>query len=70
MDGARRLDGEREPVLPDLGRFGGDHGGQHYGVIDRADHSAVRLASDLAGLERHLVAAEGKSLLDWVHGDP
>src|SRR6185295_6103662 len=64
------VNGEREPVLPDLGGLGGDHGRQHYGVVDRADHGAVGLARDLAGLERHLVAAEGKSLLDWVHGDP
>src|SRR6185369_14479524 len=60
------VDGKREKALARLGRLGGRYGGQHHGVIDRADDGAVRLAGDFAGLERDLLRAEGEGFLDRV----
>src|SRR5205814_3032011 len=58
------VDGQREPVLSGLRFLGGDHGGEHYGVVHAAHHRAMRLAGDLAGLERDLMCTEAEGFLD------
>jgi hypothetical protein len=61
------VDGEREEILARLDLAAADAGHQHHGVVHGHEHGAVGLAGDLSRLERHLVAAERKCLLDRFH---
>src|SRR6185436_4529822 len=60
------VDREREPVLAELGILGADDGREHHGVVHGAYDRAVRLARDLAGLERDVVVAVAEGFLDRV----
>ncbi len=57
---------QREEVLARLGGLGGDHGGQHHGVVDVDDDGAAGLAGDLAGFQRDGVGAPLERLGDLV----
>ena len=47
------VDGQREEVLAGLGFLAGNDGGQHHGVVHRADDRAAGLACNFTRLERH-----------------
>ena len=51
------VDGQREEILPRLGRLRGDRGAQHRRLAIGREHRAIGLPGDLAGLEHEAAAA-------------
>ena len=60
------IDRQREEVLPRLGCFGADHGGQHYSAIHVEQHGAGGLAGDLARFHADRVLPPLEGFGDFV----
>ena len=60
------VDGEREEILPRLGRLAGGHGGQDDGAVDVDQHGAGGLAGDFARFHDDGLVAPLEGLGDFV----
>ncbi|OIQ77018.1 hypothetical protein GALL_412960 [mine drainage metagenome] len=63
------IDGQREKILPRLGRARADYRGEHHGIVHIEQHGTAGLAGDFARFHRDLMASPLEGFDNFVEHD-